>query len=274
MIYNLPAACKRRRAPGNYSSQKFMPSHLSDIGFQIEDEEAFQQLASQAYEEGETFDAGGGTYIRWAPGGGVELWLQLDHEDDIVGINPHYAGRSLMRAGLTQRLTRPEGAPLDGAFYAWANPVGEEANSGDFPFVFDAPDYHLNSALSLPSIVDVRLAAFAHELQSYESDEAYDESQPEEMKFASESFIPSGMFDPGGGSIEPPLAHAIFTGHVLETSINTNPATNNEFIWARVRTLGGEIDVVADPVLLNGPLVVGGVVSGAFWLSGQIVKPR
>lgn len=251
-----------------------MPSHLSDIGFQIEGEEAFQQLASRAYDEGEAFDTDLGTYVRWAPGEGVELWLQVDRGDNIVGINPHFAGRSLMRAGLTQRITREGGSSLDGAFYAWANPEGGEPASGDYPFVFDAPDYQMSSALSMPAIVSVQLAAFAHELQSYESDEAYDESQPEEMKFASESFIPSGTFSPEGGSLDPPLAHAIFTGHVLETSIITNPATDNEFIWARVRTLGGEVEVVADPVLLNGPVVKGGVVSGSFWLSGLIVMPR
>src|SRR5688572_20347277 len=121
-----------------------MPSHLSDIGFQIEGEEAFEELASRAYDEGEAFDTSVGTYVRWAPGKGVELWLQLDRDDNIVGINPHFAGSSLMRAGLTQRLTRSDGAPLDGAFYAWANPEGEEPTLGDYPFVFDAPDYHMH----------------------------------------------------------------------------------------------------------------------------------
>lgn len=249
-----------------------MPSHLSDIGFQIETQEAFQQLAFRAYEEGEAFETKEGTYVRWSPGEGIELWLQLDAEDDIIGINPHFTGSSLMRVGLTQRLSRADGSPLEGAFYAWANPVGDDPVAGDYPFVFDAPDYYLNSAIILPAIMNVQLSAFAHELQSYESDEAYDASQPEDIKFASESFIPSGMFTPDGGSVDPPQAHAIFTGHVLETSIVTNPVADNEFIWAKVRTLGGEVDVVADPVLLNGPIIKGGVVSGSFWLSGKLSR--
>jgi hypothetical protein len=251
-----------------------MPSHLSNIGFQLETEGAFEQLAFRAYDEGEAFETEEGTYVRWSPGEGVELWLQLDREDSIIGVNPHFTGGSLMRVGLTQRINRSEGSLLEGAFYAWANPEGDEPESGDYPFVFDTPDYHLHSALSLPSVVSVQLSAFAHELQSYESDQAYDESQPEEIKFASESFIPSGMFAPEGDSIDPPLAYAIFAGHVLETSIITNPATDNAFIWTKVRTLGGEVDMVADPALLNGPVVKGGVVSGSFWLSGRIITPR
>jgi hypothetical protein len=243
---------------------------MSDIGFQLNSEEDFQQLASQACEEGEALEAHNGTYIRWAPGEGIELWIQLDQANEIIGLNPHFRGNGLMRVGLVQEVSRPEGTPLDGAFYAWANPSDDDPQDGEFPFVFDVPDYQLRR-VELPTIRQVQLAAFAHELQSYQSDEAYDASQAEEMKFASESFIPSGLFSPGGAATEPPLAHARFTGHVRETSIVTNPVTGNSFCWAKVRTLGGDVDVVADPVLLNGLLVEGGVVSGSFWLSGTLI---
>ena len=248
-----------------------MPTHMSDIGFQMDSEEDFHQLASRAREEGEAFEADNGTYIRWSPGEGIELWVQLDREGDVIGFNPHFRGRGLMRVGLVQAVSRPDGTPLDGAFRAWANPTEGEPENGDFPFIFDVPDYQLRK-VQLPSILPVQLAAFAHELQSYESDEAYDQSQPGEIKFASESFIPSGLFSSAGDATEPPLADAFFTGHVLETSIVTNPVTENSFCWAKVRTLGGDVDVVADPVLLNGLLVEGGVVSGSFWLSGLLME--
>lgn len=60
---------------------------------------------------------------------------------------------------------------------------------------------------------------------------------------------------------------------MLGTSLLINPATGASFHWAKVRTLGGEVDVVADPEVLNGSLVVGGVVNGSFWLSGRLFKP-
>lgn len=247
-----------------------MPSHLSDIGFQVETEKELQQLAGRAYEEGEVFETGTASYIKWAPGEGVELWLQLDRENEVVGINPHFTGSSVMRVGLTQRLVRSEARALDGAFHAWANPEGEDPETGEYPFVFDVPDYYLNDVGELPAIAKIQLAAFAHELQSYDNDEAYAESQSDEIKFAPESFIPAGLFSPGGEETEPPEAHAIFTGHVLEASIITNPVTDVEFCWAKTKTVGGEIDVVADPALLNGLLIKGGVLSGYFWLSGRL----
>ena len=247
-----------------------MPSHMSDIGFQLNSQDDFHQLASQACEEGEALETDNGTYIRWAPGEGIELWAQLDRDNDVIGLNPHFRGKGLMRVGLVQEVSRPEGTPLDGSFHAWANPPEDDPEEGEFPLVFDVPNYQLRK-VQLPSILHVQLAAFAHELQSYESDEAYEQSQSEEIKFASKSFISSGLFGPEGGATEPPLAHALFTGHVRETSIVTNPVTGNGFCWAKVRTLGGDVDVVADPVLLNGLLVEGGVISGSFWLSGFLI---
>jgi len=243
---------------------------MSDIGFNVETEQDFQQLADQAYDLGEAFQTVDGTYIKWAPGKGIELWLQLAGDDDAVGFNPHFSGTSLTRVCLNKRIVRSEGHSLDGGFHAWANAEGETPETGDCPFVFDVPNYQLNTA-ELPAFVTIQLAAFAHELQSFDNDEAYDQSQPHEIKFASESFIPSGLFFPGGETIEPPLAEAVFSGHVLETSLVTNPVTGVEFCWAKTRTVVGEIDVVADPALLNGILIKGGVLTGSFWLSGKLV---
>ena len=241
---------------------------MSDIGFNVETEEEFQELASRAYEEGKAFEMIDGAYIKWAPGEGIEVWLQVDVNGDIVGINPHFSGSSSMRVCLDERIRGLEGS-LDGAFHAWANPENETPDTGDFPFVFDVPDFHLTEATKLPAFVTIQLAAFAHELRSFDSDEDYEKSQTHEIKFASESFIPAGTFVPEG---QPPLAEAVFTGHVLETSLITNPVTGREFCSAKTRTLGGEIDVVADPALLNGLLIEGGVLTGSFWLSGRLLS--
>jgi hypothetical protein len=251
-----------------------MPSHMSDIGFALENEEDFRRIALLALENGEALEAGDGTYVKWSPGRGIELWLQLDTDETIVGLNPHFSGSARMPVALTARVTRSEDGFLDGGFHGWANPSAETAESGDYPFVFDAPDYQLYGGIELPSVLDVQLAAFAHELEAYESDEAHEAAQADEMKFAPESFLPIGLFSPEGKRTDPPQALAILSGHVLATSIITNPVTDSEFCWARVRTLGGEVDMVADPQTLNGFLVEGGVVSGSFWLSGRLLKRR
>jgi hypothetical protein len=51
-----------------------------------------------------------------------------------------------------------------------------------------------------------------------------------------------------------------------------NQRTKANFYWFLVETLGGEIDVVADPKLIASEPQLGGVVSGQFWLSGRLIE--
>jgi hypothetical protein len=182
-------------------------------------------------------------------------------------MNPHYAGRSAVLVGLTARLPSARGE-LDGSFHGWADPAGDEPDSGCYPFVFDAPDYRLHEELSLPAQKEVQIAAFAHEIAAFESVDAYEASDPE---CASQSFIPSGLFTPDDDATAPPEARAIFAGHVLAAEEKINALTGRAFYWALVDTYGGAYDVVIDTNLLPGVPAVGGVISGSFWLSGRII---
>jgi hypothetical protein len=186
-------------------------------------------------------------------------------------MNPHYAGQSAVRVGLTARL--PSGGPskLDGSFHGWADPAGDTPDTGCYPFVFDAPDYRLHDELSLPARKEVQIAAFAHEIAAFETVAAYEASQTGDLKYASQSFIPSGLFTPAGDSTVSPQAQAIFAGHVLAAHEKINVLTRRAFYWALVETLGGAYDVVIDSNLLAGVPAVGGVISGSFWLSGRII---
>jgi hypothetical protein len=186
-------------------------------------------------------------------------------------MNPHFEGKGSVRVALTAWVRRDGDTALDGALSGWAAPENDDPESGAYPFVFDLPDAATHEDLVLPSTVDVQIAAFAHQASFFESPEAYYASQdPERPKFASQSFIPSGMFFPGADAKTPPQTMAIFTGHVLEAAIRTNSDTSAKFHWALVETLGGTYDVVIDPEVLPGVPVVGGVLSGTFWLSGRL----
>ncbi len=251
-----------------------MPSHMSSIGFPVSSREEFRDLVLKAAREGEPIEARGGSYVRWSPGSGVELWAQVTRSGEVVGMNPHYSGGATTRVGLTSRVVRKEHSP-DGGFYGWASPGDQDPDSGWYPFVFDAPDYELHRDLQLPAIREVQLAAFAHEIRAYRSDEEYEEARLRGDRgsgLAAEAFIPSGLFKPGGEAIKPPQAHAVLAGHVLEARLLRNPVTEVSFQWARVRTYGAEVDVVAAPEAIEGRLVEGGVLSGSFWLSGCIRK--
>lgn len=251
-----------------------VPSHFSTIGFDVQDEEGFVALAQDLAPQAECLSVKRGQYLHWQDPSGAELWLQLDKNGDLVGMNPHFAGKSEVQVGLQSRLDRKEDTDLDGALHGWAEPESGEADSGVYPFVFDLPDAGTYSDLKLPAHGTAQIAAFAHEVSIFESPEAYDAAQSsEEVKFASQSFIPSGLLTSGDTEEESrsaPSATAFFAGHIMEAETRTNARTGLPFRWLLVETLGGTFDVVVDADVLAQALPVGGVLSGSFWLSGRL----
>ena len=105
-----------------------------------------------------------GEYLKWAPPSGEQLWLQITPEGDAMGMNAHFAGKSVIRVAVEARVARPSHTPLDGTFLAWANPSGGAASVGDYPFVFDCPDAATHLELALPSTVTAQIAAFAQQV--------------------------------------------------------------------------------------------------------------
>lgn len=248
-----------------------MPNHMSTLGFQIGTPQDFADLARWAAESGKAIELSGGEqYIVWSPGDGIELWAQVDQRGELIGMNPHFSGDARMRAHLIKRFSRPEDGPLDGAFYGRAGFSGDGPEDGLYPFAFDAPDFRTYDARRPPANVTVQLAGFARELKAFADEQAL---RAKGSLMAVESCIPSGTFTPGpgGGPIDPPKSEVIFYGRVLETAQLVNSLTHLPFYWARVRTLGGEFDMLADPEVVEGTIVKDGIVGGLFWLSGRLI---
>ncbi len=249
-----------------------MSSHLSSIGLPVGSEREFWTLAQRVGPESAGLPVDAGTYFHWRDGSGAELWLQVAGGDQFVGMNPHYAGDSAVPARLTQRLPAADGSPFDGGFRAFIDP-GEGADAA--PVVFDCPDFLRHGRLDLPADVLLQVAAFAHELDVFDSAEVFAEAQAEAAEAGAPTlsdrfFVAAGLLDaPDAGDL--PEARAVFTGHVLASAERANGLTGRRFYWALVETAGGTYDVVADASLVPGGVPpVGGVVSGSFWLSGRV----
>jgi hypothetical protein len=248
-----------------------MASHFSTIGLAIASKEDFQALVQRICPLAEGLAAPGGVYWRWTDPCGAEVWIQVNEHNQLIGANVHYAGRSSVQVSLTARIPSPGPSELDGSFHGWAAPSGDAPDTGCYPFVFDAPDFRIHEGLAIPTREAVQIAAFAHQITMFESVAAYEAGQSGNIPlYASQSFIPSGLFTPAGDSRKPPLAHAIFTGHVVAAEKKINAFTGRAFYSAFVETFGGSYDVVIDPDLLPGLPAPGGVISGSFWLSGRI----
>ncbi len=157
---------------------------------------------------------------------------------------------------------------MTGAFHAWVNPSDDGDSPGDFPIVFDAPDFYRHDLAGLPIECRVQLAAFPVSLDVFENEAVYEESQRErETKLASQALIPAGLFHVEEG--KSPRSEAIFSGRVLEAYTRTNPVTNIEFISAVIETYGGTIDLITeinpetDRIKTGAIVLVEAVMTGA-----------
>jgi hypothetical protein len=249
-------------------------SNFSNIGFRVETEEAFPLLLEKAYQQSQAIKVPEGSYAVYRDASGAELWLQFNHKNECIGVNPHYKGKSSRKVCLTETINRPE-SQLDGSFHGWAEPeTKNDPDSGVYPFVFDLPDFRTVGTIAFPRDYNIQLTAFALEISLYASEQEYEQQPDGEPKFASQSFVPSGLFaTTTGGEQGQPQAVGIFTGIIKEVERKRNAMTQDEYYWMLVDTLGGEVDVVADVALLEKEPVQGGVVQGQFWLSGQLINP-
>jgi len=252
-------------------------SHFSSIGLVIDSVDEMLKVADRASEEAEVLEVDGGRYLVWSSGEGPELWLQLDDEDNLVGMAPHFSGKHRWRIALVDEVERSDQTVLDGSFYAWNCPDGDEPEEGLYPFVFDCPDRSVFGEIEIPLFASVQLAAFAHTVEVWSDIDSYELAiaeggDPERPRLAPMAFIPAGLFrSEDEDEQSPPESFAVISGVVRSAKEVLNPLTGLHFQWAELATFGGTLDVVIDRQLLSGRTIeAGNVIVGSYWLSGQI----
>lgn len=249
-------------------------SNLSSIGFNLNTEADLQPLIENTYANSVIVAASNGNYHVYTDPSNAQIWLQFDKQNNWLGLNPHYRGKSRRLVELTTTMSNSE-YPMEGAFHGWAVEEHEGATQQIYPFVFEAPDYTAISQISFPSVVTIQLTAFATEMSLYDSPAAFENAQDTELKMAAISFIPSGLFSSGEKEeAASPEAFGFFAGIIKEWEKKRNEMTGAYFYWLLVDTLGGSVDIVADERFFERQPVIEGVVQGNFWLSAQILSTK
>lgn len=250
-------------------------SNLSDIGFPVSGEDDVNNVIQSVAKYVMEIPCLNGFYYKFTDESGAEIYLQTNQGQELIGFNPHYAGKSKRKVSLTKSLER-ESSELDGGFHAWANPLEEDnPESGEYPFVFDVPDFRTIGRIKFPQEFKVQLTAFAsNDLKVYENEESFHQLQEDELQISARAFIPSGLFPPDANTLVfEPRPFGLFAGEIKEYELKTNSLSKEKFYWFLVETLGGEVDVVADPKLIENEPQIGGILRGQFWLSGKIIDP-
>ncbi len=216
-----------------------------------------------------------GFYLIYTDASGAEIYLQGNFKEELVGFNPHFAGKSRRTVGLTKAIER-DSSELDGGFHAWANPSDENVEiSGEYPFIFDVPNFRTVENSEFPQTVEIQLTAFAsNDFKIFENDDEYQKAQESELKYASKMFVPSGLFNFDSKNWDeknPPRPVGMFAGEIKAFELKTNKLSGEKFYALLVETLGGDVDVVVDPKFVPQKPKIGGIVSGQFWLSGKVL---
>ena len=251
-------------------------SNLSDIGFPTPDEQAVNEMIMHVLEVTKPVKTSRGFYLVYTDSSGAQIYLQGNFNQELVGFNPHFAGKSRRKVGLTRAIER-DSSELDGGFHAWANPSDENVEiSGEYPFVFDVPDFRVVEDLAFPRLAEIQLTAFAsNDFKVFAGEDDYQNAQESELKYASKMFVSSGLFafDESDGSVDLSVVRPVgtFAGEIKEFELKTNELSGEKFYWLLVETLGGDVDVVVDPKYVPNDPQAGGIVSGRFWLSGRIL---
>jgi hypothetical protein len=232
-----------------------MPDHLTCIGLDYPDKEAFGQLIVEIAEAATPEPGTLGTRALWEDSSGARLAAFWRRDSEIECAKPSFAGTS-------QIVVRPVGMKDDPdgcRFCAIASVEVLEDGEMLYPLYVELDDIHLGS-LRRGRAIPLLITGFAEELTVWPDEAAF---QAADTKFAERSLIPSGMFAPGGGA-RPARAEAILTGVVTKAERRRNERTHMEFDWCTIETLAANMDVVAAPRMQ--PFEIGNVIQGTFWL--------
>jgi len=104
-----------------------MPSHFSTIGIPLSSQEDFMKYVEWTIKKGKPIKTKLGTYAKYDMGNGVELWGQLNSDNEIIGVNPHFSGSAKLTARLVSKVNDPDDSELDGRIYAEAEPGADGA---------------------------------------------------------------------------------------------------------------------------------------------------
>ncbi|MDR7486086.1 MAG: hypothetical protein QN187_12215 [Armatimonadota bacterium] len=250
-----------------------MSSHFTAIGFPVREVRDYWALAQRAVLSGERVAIPGGRIlVRWAPGGGPEVWAQATAAGEAVLATPFFATDETYRLALTGSGASDDEA-FEGWIDGWLNPTeADEPYSGLFPLRVDVVNYAaVRGRLRPGSVATLRLAVILHEATLYPDAQAYDAVRDVSYRPPIQSFTSSIHFGVDESDADAD-ATALVTGILREARELANAATGAAFWWMRVATAGVTISLVADREVLPVEPRADMVVAGSGWVLGEVLS--
>lgn len=263
-------------------------SNLSAVGFTVSSEEDFQRMVGAALDRAAPppdLGAAAAHYLWFRDASGAALAVRLDAQKAIECITPFFAapdGGTRWRVRTSEPHLDRECLHCSGVDCDVLYPSsGEMCTRTALQFLFFEP-YRV--WLEEERTFEVVIVGFASSLSlcatpdDFERVQAslFGEAEPgvprepgKPMRLATQAFMPHGMFGAEGhlGA----RARALLTGNVESVTLARNELAGSRFVHARVRTLGGPLDIVAPADAVEVPERATLAVADC-WLVGRPVE--
>jgi hypothetical protein len=248
-----------------------MASRFECVGFPLNRDESsatgLAEIVRGIFEEGRPLPAPEGLHAaEWTSpeGASARAAVSLDATAgrmDLRCFTPGFAGATRRRVKVFRALPDP-GCPI--CDFLHGELLGEEGAPGS-PLLLEIQDgrYRRESDFRGAEIA-MQVGLFAQEVRAFPGREEFLAGRPEPIEPG--SFLPAGLL------VQPRSATAKAAGEVVAAERLVNPLGKGAFHHARVRVLGGEIDVLAAAADLPGGLVPGQFVFAHGSLVGRFLE--
>ena len=244
-------------------------SHYDTIGFTgITSKETLSALINQVSPHAQMI----GDYAVYRDASGAALWIGINQDNEFFSAEPYFSG-CLQSVWVNHVAANQYDDGFDdgtGFAHVWQN--GSEEGDGDYPFIVDILDIASFPQTTVGTAQKIAVCAFAESAELFADEAAFAASQEaQEMKWAAQCFIPSGMFlsenAPEGAR---PAARALFTGIVRKAEKRRNAVTHSPFYYCEIATYGGVWSAVYPAEAFADTPQIGNVIQGEYWLTGRL----
>lgn len=262
-----------------------MCTRLHAIGFACEmDRATADSIAELSRTASKTVTCAAGEYRIWRSSAGAEIWLhyprpsaapgskrQLEPVDDLRGLSVYHRGSS----SLTLRIdgvTCLKTNPLDGVCLATIE--ARKGRGRPAPFTFEL----LGAAaeqIPRPTRAKVALTGLAHRVWAFPTEQDYlAETPPRRLlgRGALTVVKPEEVPDVKLIYRTKPGTLWLVTGTVKRSIRLVNPITGAPYVWMSLDTDRGDIDLVANPAVIEGDVSSGHTIQTLAAMVGRVIE--
>ena len=182
-----------------------------------------------------------------------------------------HRGASDIKVRLDRRMAISKQNPLDGVCLAYLDDL--KGGGRPAPFVFEQVGFAADPFSSAIQ-ARVQILGLAHKVWAYPSERDYLAATPAKRlvgRGALTMVEPEEVADAGLVYKTKPATLWLVTGLIRRSIRMTNPLTGTSYAWMLLATDRGEIDLVANPAVIDGDISVGHTLQTVATMVGRII---